>query len=288
MTGSGLRDGYGDPGGICLWTPNRLRPSRSDSDTDVLRQYVHGLLSSLIRDDLGVGAEIHEEATACDTIELVSAVDGFADALTCRIGMSEGKWLIRELYGAGPSAIADQSVDLCGPIVQQALNGLLLLFVEKFCEAGSSIGAIPLTRRPQQSTTGSVAHGNVASGSKETTRICVEPCGIRVEYELSLADLGRLSSGPGCPDPSESSADVERQREFESRVDAALVRLSAVLDDRETTLGEIKGWRVGGVVQLASTPASIVNLTVEGRSLFGCELARDNGHFALRLLNDRE
>ena len=119
-------------------------------------------------------------------------------------------------------------------------------------------------------------------------RICVEPCGIRVEYELSLTDLGRLSSGPGCPEPSESIADAERQREFESRIGDALVRLSAVLGDRETTLGEIKGWRVGGVVQLVSTPGSIVNLAVEGRSLFECELARDNGYFALRLLNGRE
>lgn len=288
MTASGLRDDYGDPGGIRLWAPNRLRASRSDGDTDVLRQNVHGLLSDLIMDDLGVDAEFHEESAGCDTIELVSAVDGFADALSCRIGMSEGKWLVRELYGAGPSVIGDKSVDLCGPIVQQALNGLLLLFVEKFCEAGSSIGAIPLTRMPRQWTTGSVAHGNLASGIKEKTRICVEPCGIRVEYELSLTDLRRLSSGPGYPESSESIADAERQREFESRVDAALVRLSAVLGDRETTLGEIKGWRVGSVVQLASTPASIVNLTVEGRSLFECELARDNGYFALRLLNGRE
>ena len=61
------------------------------------------------------------------------------------------------------------------------------------------------------------------------------------------------------------------------------VTLQAVLDERDLTLGDIAGLRVGQMLPLRATPQSQVKIVCNEQALFWCELGQAEGAYTLRV-----
>ena len=77
---------------------------------------------------------------------------------------------------------------------------------------------------------------------------------------------------------------------MESGVTRAHVVVTAVLDERMGTLGEVAGFEVGQVVELNATASGRVRLECNAERLMWCYLGKSQGKYALRVdeLVDRE
>jgi flagellar motor switch protein FliM len=66
--------------------------------------------------------------------------------------------------------------------------------------------------------------------------------------------------------------------------------LTAVLDERAGTLGEVAAFQVGQVVELNATAHGRVRLECNGERLMWCHLGKSQGKYTLRVdqLVDRE
>jgi flagellar motor switch protein FliM len=86
------------------------------------------------------------------------------------------------------------------------------------------------------------------------------------------------SSGkePSQPDPRWS-------QQIEREITRASVVLSAVLEERTMTLGEVSDLRIGQVIQLKATPRSRVHLECDGERMVLCEFGKSNGTYTLRV-----
>ena len=86
------------------------------------------------------------------------------------------------------------------------------------------------------------------------------------------------------------AADARWSRQMESGVTRAHVVVTAVLDERMGTLGEVAGFEVGQVVELNATASGRVLLECNAERLMWCYLGKSQGKYALRVdeLVDRE
>lgn len=280
MTSSTMPSADADHVRTRSWAPDPLRPSGPDESTDALLRSLEKALIGTLTDRLGIAASFQSDAEDGDAFDVTSAVDGFVAPVTCRIGAQAGMWLVRQMYGADESTSSGRERELNGPIARRIVNEVLSLFVETFREA-ASIGL------PQHATSAEASSDDIASGASETETVIVNPAAIGVEYVISRQDMARVLSKRRAQTLRRPDRSVEALRAFEDRIETALVRLDATLDEREVSLGEIRRWQIGDLLRLKSSPTSVVDLNIDGRPLFRCELARDDGHFALRLLEER-
>jgi flagellar motor switch protein FliM len=84
------------------------------------------------------------------------------------------------------------------------------------------------------------------------------------------------SKDASLPDPRWS-------QQIEREITQASVTLSAVLDERSISLGEISRLRVGQVVELKATPRTRVHLECDGERLVVCQFGKSNGVYTLRV-----
>lgn len=72
-------------------------------------------------------------------------------------------------------------------------------------------------------------------------------------------------------------------RQIRSEVQRTEVKLRAVLEERQITLEEISGFKVGQVLSLQATPRSRVKLESKDQPLFWCHLGQAEGSYRLRI-----
>ena len=72
-------------------------------------------------------------------------------------------------------------------------------------------------------------------------------------------------------------------KQMQREVQRAEVTLTAVLEERQATLGEIAEFKVGQVLELQATPRSRVMVECNDQSLFWCELGQAEGSYTLRV-----
>jgi flagellar motor switch protein FliM len=79
-------------------------------------------------------------------------------------------------------------------------------------------------------------------------------------------------------------------QQIEREITRASVSLSAVLDERQMTLGDIARLRVGQVLHLRATPRTRVHLECDGERMILCQFGRSGGVYTLRVEDfvDRE
>lgn len=89
--------------------------------------------------------------------------------------------------------------------------------------------------------------------------------------------LAKVASG-------ESSArDPRWAKQIQREVQRAEVTLKAVLEERQLTLGDVAGLKVGQVLELQATPRSRVRMECNDQALFWCELGQAEGSYTLRV-----
>lgn len=96
--------------------------------------------------------------------------------------------------------------------------------------------------------------------------------------------LARPAQGPGA------EGDPHWSRQMRQEVQRARVTLRAVLEERQLTLGEIAGLKVGQRLELQATPRSRVRVECNEQALFWCALGQADGAYTLRIEDfvDRE
>lgn len=78
-------------------------------------------------------------------------------------------------------------------------------------------------------------------------------------------------------------ADAGWSELIQSQVSRTHVALSAILDERPGTLGEVAGFEVGKVVEFNATANSRVRLECNGERLMWCHLGKSQGKYTLRV-----
>ncbi len=89
--------------------------------------------------------------------------------------------------------------------------------------------------------------------------------------------LARVPPKEGPP------ADARWSEQIQGQVSRTHVTLSAILDERPGTLGEVAGFHVGKVVELNATTNSRVRLECNGERLVWCHLGKSQGKYTLRV-----
>lgn len=86
-------------------------------------------------------------------------------------------------------------------------------------------------------------------------------------------------------DPSATiqSTDPLWAQRMKARVTRTEVTLSAVMEKRDLTLGDIARFEVGQIVELPVTPTGLIKLECEGQALFWCEIGQKDGAYTIRI-----
>ena len=80
-----------------------------------------------------------------------------------------------------------------------------------------------------------------------------------------------------------SSRDPRWAKQIQKEVQRTEVTLTAVLEERNLTLGEIADLKVGQILELNATPKSRVKVKCNDEALFWCQLGQAQGFYTLRL-----
>jgi flagellar motor switch protein FliM len=79
------------------------------------------------------------------------------------------------------------------------------------------------------------------------------------------------------------AADPRWSQQMQNEITRAQVTLSAILDERPGTLGEIASFGVGRIVELNATATGRVRLECNGEPLLWCHLGKAQGKYTLRV-----
>ncbi|TCR63653.1 FliM/FliN family flagellar motor switch protein [Bosea sp. BK604] len=89
-------------------------------------------------------------------------------------------------------------------------------------------------------------------------------------------NLSRVLSGSAVRDPRWS-------KQIQSKVQRTEVKLSAILEERPISLGEISALKIGQVLELQASPRSLVQLQCNDETVFWCRLGQRDGSYVLKI-----
>ncbi|RDJ27419.1 flagellar motor switch protein FliM [Bosea caraganae] len=89
-------------------------------------------------------------------------------------------------------------------------------------------------------------------------------------------NLARVLSGSAVRDPRWS-------KQIQSKVQRTEVKLSAILEERSISLGEISALQIGQVLELQASPRSLVRLQCNDETVFWCQLGQRDGSYVLKI-----
>jgi flagellar motor switch protein FliM len=131
-------------------------------------------------------------------------------------------------------------------------------------------------------------HGPIAAG-----RFRLEAAGGGGEILVAMphAALNPLRQALSrLPVKAPPKADDRWSKQIQNEITRTHIMLTAVLDERAGTLGEVAAFQVGQVVELNATAHGRVRLECNGERLMWCHLGKSQGKYTLRVdqLVDRE
>ncbi|ALV26321.1 flagellar motor switch protein FliM [Pannonibacter sp. Q-1] len=77
--------------------------------------------------------------------------------------------------------------------------------------------------------------------------------------------------------------DKQWTQHFQAEIQRTEVKLQAVLEERELTLGEIANLKIGQIIELQATPRSPVKLECNQQPIFNCRLGQLDGSYTLQV-----
>lgn len=84
-------------------------------------------------------------------------------------------------------------------------------------------------------------------------------------------------------DAERAAPDPKWLTDLRSRVEAADVAISAIIDQRVMTLGDIDAFRVGSLIELRPDAINRILLSSDGAPLFTGQLGQASGHYTVRI-----
>jgi flagellar motor switch protein FliM len=85
------------------------------------------------------------------------------------------------------------------------------------------------------------------------------------------------------PEPEASARDPRWAKQFESEIRRTEVKLTAKIEERGCTLGDIAALKLGQVLRLEATPASRIKVECNDEALFWSRLGQDGGNYTVRV-----
>ena len=79
------------------------------------------------------------------------------------------------------------------------------------------------------------------------------------------------------------AADPRWREQMESEVHRTEVTLSAVLDEKMISLGDVAKFQVGQVLELEATPRTLAQLESNNQVLFWCQIGQLDGYYAMQV-----
>jgi flagellar motor switch protein FliM len=79
------------------------------------------------------------------------------------------------------------------------------------------------------------------------------------------------------------AADPNWREQMENEVQRTEVTLSAVLDERTLSLGDVVKFHVGQVIELEATPRTLARLENNNQVLFWCQIGQLDGYYAMQV-----
>lgn len=80
-----------------------------------------------------------------------------------------------------------------------------------------------------------------------------------------------------------NNRDPQWAQKIRQEINRTEVKLRAILEEREVTLGEVSEFKVGQVIKLNATPTSRVKLESAAQPLFWCRLGQSDGAYVVRV-----
>lgn len=263
--------------GMARWAPGRIGKGADAVRIERLGQEVGNLVDKFVQDELVIAGSCR--AAVSETGEMVAlavSVDGFGHPLTCRLPQSDAIAICASAHGAGPDAgPADATIS---PICRHFSIQFMESLIDCFCDVASSMSGRPIKRGDRYVKRG-------ADREFERLSILVETQAATVEFEAARRDIDDIMQAVAFREqaPAMDRADLAQEM-LRAEVARCSVRAEAVLDDRHTSLSELRTWQVGSTVRLQSCPLSTASLLVNGKAMFKCEIVQDGGMFAMRVL----
>lgn len=266
------------------WNPEQVGNRAAAIRTKTLARHIQQLISDFCKDRLRIEERCSATESTEHMIETIVSVEGFDFPLTCRMQRADAIAICAAACGVARANPIEVDAVHVGRIGEVMTTRLMETFVDLFCEAASAAGRRDI-RRKTNDEMGSAPIGKL-DAAKIDIPIFIEPIMVKIGFEIASADFDTIDVVGVSGNVEGWTADhIARLHRDVSQV---TVCLNAVLVDRQVTLSEMKTWSRGSHIDLESTPTSIAELVVGGQSLFECELARNNGYFALRLIGDCE
>lgn len=259
------------------WSPRTLAAEPAHDRFVELRRRVSAAFEKYLGEDLGVGAARPDARHDPQMFFQTAEIDGFDKPLACRIDKRALNVVCANVFGAGPD-LAVQSMLHESPILESLVSHIQRALIDRFCKVASEWRGMDFKRASKGREGGAIAFDETSA--TEILEFDISG-GVHVAFILSASDAARLAATGLGNDQAREPAGLESHvRKAVEQVD---VTLEAVLDDRPTTLEEMRDWKAGSLVLLKSTPRSTANIVVQGEVLFDCEIVRHDDFFALRV-----
>lgn len=268
--------------GFVRWAPRALGGANVVDDAQ-FKAALTAAIDEFCLTELQIGA-VHWSAAQGEDIQTVDcSVSGFVGPLMCRMRKVEIDAFRDAALGAR-DGLFSADAGLEGPIGRHVSERLMQSLIRKFCAITSASCGETIEPFFEKGGASDVLRPHPVPLEGSEVVVDIRSCDISIEFVLSRTDYIRVNRRAAADEPGGAAMCADIAGTFESSLGELEVCLSAVLDGRTVTAGELRSWRKGSVVQLLSRPQSHARLVANGTTFGRCEIVRDAELFAVRLV----
>jgi flagellar motor switch protein FliM len=181
-------------------------------------------------------------------------------------------------FETAPTRIETRFISLLSSMVAEALTNAFRQISPEFSLSVSDVRqGLSLTDSPQDKILVFVAWLELDFGAGPQKAAVL----LRQSAIAPMRDMLKVVEAPS--NTARSSPDHVWVNRIQREVSRTHVGVSAVLEERQITLGQIASLKVGDVLKLDATVKTLVRVESEGLPLFRCEMGKRNGVLVLSL-----
>lgn len=170
--------------------------------------------------------------------------------------------------------------------VARALTNAFSILVDVQLDIGDVVERIEVEPQLNTSSPVIVARLSIEFGGQSGTLAIVIPQAAIDPIRDLLAASPAAEPVAGAGPPVRAHDESAWSKQLSEEIARAFIDLNGVLEERPIALGDVKGFTVGTVVELASTSLARVRLDAGDVPLFWCELGKRNNALTLRVEDD--
>ncbi|ATQ69688.1 MULTISPECIES: FliM/FliN family flagellar motor switch protein [Methylosinus] len=228
-----------------------------------------------------------EAQNALDALAITATYGGAEPDARVTLG-AERKFvfaMVEGLFGADGSepfyeeerALTSVEIRLARLVLDRLAKALQISFAST---AGAALALDPVEPKPEpagaarRSGSALICRFRLTAFGAESEALVTFPQGVLDPLREALA---------ADPATTIQSADPLWAQRMKDRITATEVSLTAVMERRDLTLGDVARFEVGQIVELPVSPTGLIALECEGQTLFWCEIGQKDGAYTIRI-----